>query len=60
MLISLILPDFSLELISGSYILKKTEWAVLRHGCDALGPLRLDQPLAAAPADTVGLAAVHT
>lgn len=33
----------------------RTEWAVLRHGCDALGPLRLSWPLAAAAADTVGL-----
>ena len=55
MLISLILLGFSLELISGSYNLKRTEWAVVRHGCDALGPLGLNWPVAAAPADTMGL-----
>ena len=34
--------------------MRRTEWAVLRRGCDALGPLRLSGPLAAAAADTVG------
>ena len=57
--ISLILPGFSLELISGSCVLRRTEWAVLRRGCDALGPLRLSGPLAAAAADTVGRGIQH-
>lgn len=55
MLISLILPGFSLGAYFRQLQFEEDRVDCRRHGCDALGPLGLNWPVAAAPADTMGL-----